>query len=345
MGETTVGIDLGSNTIKVIELVKLNNNKYKLLTSGLTASPPGGLLSESTIEQEAVAQAVKKLIRDAKISTNEVRVALPESQVFTFVIETPALSERELASSIQWEAEQYIPVPIDEVVLDWRILVQGKKENEKNQVLLVGAPKRVIEKYQRVLELSGLSPLSLETELIAASRALSASVPQLKTLMIINMGAGTTDFSILNEGVLLFTRSIATGGIAFTRAIKQDLQLEEGQAEEYKKTYGLEEDKLEGKVASALKPLIKSIVSEMQKGIGFFNEKFPNGKIDVALLSGGSSLLPGLVGFFAKELGIETQVGNPFTLVEIDTKTASNFTLAQSSIYTVATGLAMTEAE
>lgn len=345
MAETNVGIDLGSYSIKIVELVKIANNKFKLLGSGSIATPPGGLLTESEVEQEAVAQAVKKLIKDTKISNNEVRVALPESQVFTFVIETPALSERELASSIQWEAEQYIPIPIDEVVLDWRILVQGKKENEKNQVLLVGAPRRIIEKYQHVLELSGLSPLSLETELISASRALSASVPQLKTLMIINMGAGTTDFSILNEGILLFTRSISTGGIAFTRAIKQDLQLEEGQAEEYKKAYGLEEDKLEGKVAAALKPLTASIVSEMQKGIGFFNEKHPNGKIDVILLSGGSSLLPGLVPFFAKELGVETQVGNPLALVEVDTKATTNFTLAQSAIYTVATGLAMRENE
>lgn len=341
-GNTSVGLDLGSSSIKVVELTK-SGNKFKLINYGSTASPPGGLLSESQVEQEAVSEAIKKLIRDSKISTDEVRVALPESQVFTFVIETPALSERELASSIQWEAEQYIPVPLDEIVLDWKILVQGKKENEKNQVLLVGAPKRITEKYQHVLEMAGLSPLSLETELISASRALAASVPSLTSIMVVNMGAGTTDFSILSGGILLFTRSVGTGGSAFTRAIKQDLQLEEGQAQEYKKAYGLEEDKLEGKVAASLKPLLSSIIEEMKKGIGYFSERRPNTKLDVILLSGGSSLLPGLVPYFAGELGVETQVGNPFTLVDIDKNPNINLNMAEGSLYSVAMGLAMRE--
>lgn len=343
--KTSVGLDLGSNTIKVVEIAQLDKNKYKLLSSGSIASPPGGLLSESQLEQEAVAQAIKKLFKDAKISITEARIALPESQVYTFVIETPALSERELASSIRWEAEQYIPIPLNDVVLDWKILVQGKKETDKNQVLLVGAPTRITQKYQKILEMAGITPLSLETELISASRCLQASVPQLKTIMVVNMGAGTTDFSILDNGVLLFTRSIGTGGNAMTRAIMQDLSLEESQAEGYKKEYGIEEDKLEGKVAAILKPLLSSVIEEMKKGIGFFKEKRPDGKLEVILLSGGLSLLPGLVHLITEELEVETQVSNPLAFMEIDSKLVSQFTPQEASIYTVAIGLAMRETD
>ncbi len=338
----TVGLDLGSYTIKVVELSK-NNKKFKLENAGAIATPPGGLLSESKVEQEAVVQAIKKLFHDSKISSNEVRVALPESQVYTLVIETPPLSEKELASSIRWEAEQYIPIPLDEVVIDWRILIQGKKEGEKNQVLLVGAPKRIIDKYQAVSERAGLIPVSLETELISTSRALLSTVPQLPTIMVVNIGAGTTDFSILTQGILTFTRSIPTGGMAFTRALKQDLQLEESQAEEYKKAYGFQEDKLEGKAAAVLKPLMNSIAKELQKGIGFFKEKYPEQKINVVLFSGGSSALPGLIPFFAQELGIETQIGNPWVNVEIDSKLSQNFSQTEGALYAVATGLAMRE--
>ncbi len=343
MAQTNVGLDLGSNSIKVVELAKTGNKQFKLVNGGIIATPPASLFSESTIEQEAVSSAIKHLLKEAKINNNEVRVALPEAQVFTLVIETPPISEKELASSINWEAEQYIPMPLDEVVLDWKILVQGKKTNEKNQVLLVAAPKRVIEKYQYILDKADLNPLCLETELIATSRALMGSVPQLKNLMIVNMGAETTDFSLLNEGTLLFTRSVATGGLAFTRAIKQNLQLEESQAEEYKKAYGLEEDKLEGKVANILKPLVSSIVAELEKGVSFYHEKFPDRQIEVILLAGGSSLLPGLIPFIVDKLGIETQIGNPFSFVSIDNKLAPNFNLSQSAVYTVATGLAMRE--
>lgn len=341
--EVSVGLDLGTSTIKVVALTKVDKQKYRLLSVGSVACPPGGLLSESKIEQEAVAQAIKKLFKDVKISSSEVRVALPESQVYTFVIETPALSEKELTSSIRWEAEQYIPVPLDDVVLDWKILIQGKNANEKNQVLLVAAPKRITEKYQKVLELAGITPLSLETELISASRCLISTVPQLKTVMVVNMGGGTCDFSILDNNVLLFTRSVGTGGNAMTRAIMQDLSLEESQAQQYKKQYGLEKDQLEGKVAASLKPLIDSIIVEMQKGIAFFKEKHAKEKLDVVLLSGGLSLMPGLVSYLASELGVETQIGNPLTYVEVDKKNTSNFTPVESCVYTVAIGLAMRE--
>ncbi len=345
MSETTsVGLDLGSFTLKVVELAK-TGNKFKLLNYGSIAAPPGGLLSESPLEQEAVSQAIKKLFKDTGISLTEARVALPVSQVFTFVIETPALSERELSSSIRWEAEQYIPIPLDEVVIDWKILVQGTKENDKNQVLLVAAPKRVTEKYVKILEMAGITPLSLETEIISSSRSLIASVPSLATIMVVNMGASTVDFSILNNGILIFTRSVGTGGAAFTRALKQDLQLEESQAEEYKKQYGIEEDKLEGKVAASIKPLMNSIIEEMRKGIGFFQEKHPNSKLEVILLSGGLSLLPGLVYYITKELGVETQVGNPFAMMEVDKRISVNFSLNDGPIYTVATGLAMRQIE
>ncbi len=342
MSDIEIGLDLGSSSIKIAQLKK-NGSKFKLLSFASVASPPGGLLTESQLQLEAVAQTIKKLVKDLKLSSNEVRVSLPESKVFTFVIETPALSEKELASSIRWEAEQYIPVPLDEVTLDYKILTRGKSAEEKNQVFLVGALKRVTEKYQKVLEMAGVIPLSLETDLISASRALSLSVPQLTSIMIVNLGADTTDFSILNNGILLFTRSISTSGSAFTKAIRQELQIAEGQAEEYKKTYGILADKLEGKVAVVLKPLVASIIDEMRKGIAFFNEKNPSGKLQVILLTGGTSLLPGLVSHVAQELGIETQLGNPLNIIEIDQKVASQFNQSQIPVYTVALGLAMRE--
>lgn len=338
---TTVGIDLGSYAIKVVELLKFGS-KYGLLNYGVSATP-GGLLSDVAIEQQALSNTIKKLIADSKISNKEVSVALPESQVYTFVIETPALSEKELSSSIQWEAEQYIPVSLSDVVLDWKILYQGKNQTEKNVVLLVAATKKIIDKYQKILDKAGLVPKTLETEIISATRSLSLSVPTLKTIMVVNMGASTTDFSILSNNILLFSRSIGVGGLAFTKSIKQELQIEEGQAEEYKKAYGLDESKLEGKVFQALKPVVGTIIEELKKGVAFFKEKSPERRIDSIILSGGASLTPSLVSYFAKELEIETQIGNPFATVEIDANKFKNFNPAESTIYSVAVGLAMRE--
>lgn len=338
----SVGLDLGSHTIKVVEL-KRTGSTFTLVKAGMAPSSSGGLMSETDIELTGMSQTIKKLFKDNHISGNDVRVALPESQVYTFVIETPALSERELASSIRWEAEQYIPVPLEDVAMDWKILVRGQKENEKNLVLLVASAKRVIDKYQKVLENAGFSMSYLETELIAASRSLTAAVNQLKSIMVVNMGHSTTDFSILHDEILLFTRSIGIGGLALSRSLIDNLQLTEGQAQEYKKTYGLDENQLGGKVYKALIPLLDTVVAEMKKGLGFFHEKYPNDKLDVVLISGSTSLLPGLVPYLVRELGVEVQIPNPFAVVKVDDKIASSITQTDGAVYAVALGLAMRE--
>jgi type IV pilus assembly protein PilM len=166
-------------------------------------------------------------------------------------------------------------------------------------------------------------------------------MPAVKSLMIVNMGAETVDFSILNNGIILFTRSVNTGGMVFTRAIKQELALDDIQAEEYKKTYGFQHDQLDGKTYETLQPFIGSIVTEMKKGIAFYEEKNPNSKLETVLLSGGSSLLPGLLEHLAKELNIEVQIGNPWSAISLDNKITSQINQINTTIFTVATGLAL----
>jgi len=188
MSNTNIGLDIGSQQIKVVEIEKSANNRYHLVNLGLTSGSKGGLKTDSEQELEAIAVSIKKIFTEHKISHNRVRIAVPEAQVFTLVIETPPLSEKEMSMSIKWEAEQYIPLSLSDVILDWRILVQGQKEGEKNLVLLVAVPKRVVQKYQKVLEMAHLVPVSLETELIAASRALSVNVQKISSVMVVNMG-------------------------------------------------------------------------------------------------------------------------------------------------------------
>src|SRR6185437_13806964 len=151
MKSNTFGLDIGTTSIKVVSLERENNTTI-YTTSFKVPTPVQGLQSESPFDHQEMAQVINKLVIDAKITTNNVAIALPENHAFTKVIEMPLLSDKELANAIYWEAEQYIPVPLDSVTLAWSKLraVKSVLPEEKMQVLLVAAPKDLIQRYQTI---------------------------------------------------------------------------------------------------------------------------------------------------------------------------------------------------
>lgn len=337
------GLDIGSYTIKIVQLAK-SGNKYRLLSYGMVPTPRRGMYSDSDIDLQSVSEALKKLRNDTRIATDQVVIALPESHIFTRVIEMPALSDEELASAIKWEAEQYVPIPLTEVTLDWQVISRPKTPTpeSKMEILLVASPTKVISKYLKILQMADLRAVSVETEIIAIARSLVGNNPYSPTTLIVNIGAATTDLSIVRVGSIAFTRSIATGGTSLARSIAQDLGFELPQAEEYKKTYGLDETKLEGKVMQAMKPVFEIIVNEIKRALVYYQERKPDDSVKRVVLSGGSAKLPGMAVYLASVLGLEVQVGDPWFNIEKDQKIAT--ALAEDApFYSVAVGLALKE--
>lgn len=337
--KSMLGLDIGSHTIKLVEISQ-DNSGPSLLSAGAVATPPKALQSSVPADTEAIAVTVKKLVKDLAATTTDVNIALPESQVFTRIISVPQLSTRELTSAIKWEAEQYVPLPLDQVSVDFSIL-RDSRETGKNtmDVLLVACPKTLVEKYISILSMSGLTPVAMETEIIATSRALARSVPTSRHIMVVSLGAQTTDVAILRDGKLSFVRSIAAGGEAISRALAQGFGFELSQAEAYKRTYGVEADKLEGKILAAIKPILDTIVGELSRALTFYAEKYPEDKIATLLISGGTARLPGLVVYLAQSLNIEVQLANPF--VGLKRNPAFRTLETEGVVYTVAIGLAL----
>ncbi|MDO8451440.1 MAG: type IV pilus assembly protein PilM [bacterium] len=340
--KTSLGLDIGSKSIKLIELGK-DKGKIQLLAAGSTPTPQKSPGTTGTQEDTAsYASSIKKLIRDAGVRSRSVFLALPESQVFTRVIQMPALSERELASALRWEAEQYIPLPLTQVNMDFSVLRDAKETGTNTMdILLVASPKSLLEKYLGYVELAGLNALGVETEIIAISRALTASSKNVKTVMLFSFGAQTSDLAILRGGTIAFTRSISAGGDALTRALSQGLGLELVQAEEFKKTYGLEEQMLEGKILQAAKPIMEAISGEIRRSILYFEEKAPGEHVSIILLTGGSARMPGLVVYLAQNLGngIEIQVADPWIGIERDQRFA--VLDHQGPVFSTSVGLAL----
>lgn len=344
MAKINVGLDIGFSSIKAVSLVK-ERDQFKLVSLGSIPSPQPGILSENDTDLEALAGAIKKLFEAARIDQREVIIALPESRVFTRVIDDlPYLNDNELSSAIRYAAEEFIPMSLADVNLNWQVLVRsdGKNKNTRTVVLVIATPKTAVAKYMKVLEMSGLRPKALETEIIAVTRSLVGNNLFSPSTLIVQLGATTTDFAAVSKGLIWLTRSISTGGMALTRALAQHLNFEMNQAEEYKKVYGLMEDQLEGKVFEGLKPVVDIIAGEARRVIQAFDSKYPANPIKRVVLSGGGAKMQGLIIYFANILGLEVQGADPFFSIIKDKNIASKLS-QDAPTYSVAVGLALRE--
>jgi type IV pilus assembly protein PilM len=333
-----VGLDIGSKTIKIVELSK-EGSKFKLRASGVigyTGNPVEHMKSDK--EYSVMAEAIKKLHKEAKISSREIGIALPESQVYTRAVKFPLLTDSEIASAVRWEAEQYIPIPKEEAIIQHTIIEKQETASPPvTLVLLVAAPKVLVSKYAKVIEMAKLKLVVVETGLMSLTRSLA---PDNQTSMIVDFGARSTDIAISKNGQLVFSRSIPTAGDAFTRAVAQTLGIEGKQAEEYKKTYGLTIEALDGKVKAALDPIFRTVADEMKKAIYFYKTDSKGEKPQGVYLAGGTAAMPGIDSYFSKLLGINVAIGNPYLKVFVDPEAAKSLG-EYRPLYSVATGIAM----
>lgn len=344
MSKISVGLDIGFSSIKVVSLGRQSGG-FKLISLGSIPSPQPGMLSDAEEDLQSVAEAIKKLLTATQIQAQNVVAALPESKVFTRVIDDlPYLSDNELSSAIRYAAEEFIPMPLGDVNLNWQVLMRAdpKSKNAKTVVLAIASPKNAIDKYIKVLGLAGIRPKALETETIAVTRSLVGNNPFSPSTMIIQLGATTTDFAIVTKGLIWLTRSISTGGMALTRILSQHFNFEITQAEQYKKVYGLLEDQLEGKVLEALKPVVDIIVSEGKRVIQSFEAKYPQSAIKRVVLSGGGAKMPGFVVYLANSLALEVQEADPWYSIAKEKSLLSRLSQDGPS-YSVAVGLALRE--
>lgn len=334
------GLDIGTSSIKMVRLHR-KAGKYHLVALASAPSTTKGLLSEAETDLAALAEVIKKLHQEAKIGTKNVVSALPQDKVFTRIITVPKLSEEELNSALRWEAEQFVPIPLDEATLAHQIVGQIKQDGkEKTRVLLVAAPNRLIKKTVEVLKTAGLNPVSLETEIFSMARSLV--VPNSGAVMLVDLGAAATDLAVIENGQPVFVYSIGTGGEALTRAVAAGLDLGGAQAEAYKKAYGVDPQKLEGKLVQAIGPLVEKIAGEMSKAIQFYQSDGGEKKISRVILAGGTAGLPEVANLLAKKLNLEIQLGDPFEQLVKD-ELQAKIPVSQTFFYVIAVGLAMKE--
>ncbi len=344
MKSSSFGLDIGTSSMKMVWLSR-EKEVFEYISAYFAPTPPSGMQSESQLDHQEIAQVINKSVIQAKITTNNVNIALPENRVFTKVIDMPVLQDKELSNAIYWEAEQYIPAQLDAMNLDWSILRRPTDVNssQKMQVLLVAAPAQLVKRYQIILELAGLTLVTVETEILSVVRSVISKSTKV-TSLVMHIGSLSTSLAIIQDGIMVFNYSIPLGGVAMSRGIAADFGVSPTQAEEYKRTYGLSDKNFGGKVGRAIQPILNEILSEVRKSIAFYNEKYKNGSpISQILLTGGGASLPGIDLFLVQNIGIETVIANPWKILNIQNVPEAVSKLGAE--YAVAIGLALKEYE
>lgn len=332
------GLDLGNSSIKLAQLRELHG-RPTLVTYGDIEAPENLLASDSQVDQEKVADLIKQLADDAHATSKNVVAALPSSTSYTAIITTPKLSEKELEESIRYQADKYIPMSLDQVKLDWSV-VGEKPETDELDVLLVAAPNNLANKYLNIIQKAGLELLALEINPLAEARSLIPQNQDNTTVMIVDLGVIASDITIVTGHVPQLVRSVSVGSKALRRVVGQNLSLDETQADQFMKKFGLQQDKLEGQVFKTLKPVLDHVIEEINKSVQFFHERNPHQKIEKLILTGGTSALPGLPLFIANSTQLTVEIGNPWQNISYPTELQDN--LAGLSLnYATALGLAL----
>lgn len=341
MAAQIFGLDIGTTLIKAVQFQGDATN-LQLVAAGMTPTPARGLTSDAETDLQQVALSVRSLVREARVTTPLVVASLPESQIFTRVIELPVLTDTELQSAIKYEAEQYIPIPLSEVKLDYEVLSRpaAGQTNQKMEVLLVAAPTILVTRYLKLLDMVGLKPYALDTEITSTARALLGRETTPAVTLIIEIGAATTELSIVSGRKISLTRSLAVGGASFTRAVAQGLGFELAQAEQYKITYGLDSTDLEGKVGAAIKPIFDVIVNEAKRAVVYWAGKYPQSSIKRFILTGGSSKMAGSLEYLVQATGLEGLHGELWNGVTFGQHVPAQVR-ADSAFYATAAGLAL----
>lgn len=335
-----LGIDIGQNTVKVVSITTDAAGKMVLTAVGETKIPK--IESADKNRQKyltSLADSIKSLLSELKIKGKKVVVDLPENEVVSRLVRLPPLKDSEIMDALRFEAETFVPYPLDEVSIDYEIL--EKDEVGRLTIFVITAKNELINEQVKLFKMLGLELVALESPSVALRRIVKNSLKTVERVMVLDIGEKFSDIFSFNKGNVYFARSLPVGGESLTRAISLGLGLDMSSAEEYKKAYGIKEDQLEGKIRNVVLPVFNSISDEVRKVMALFTEDSGGKQVELLVLSGGGANLPGLAEELTKTLGIEVQVAQPFVNIDVS-KINSQYNLnTEGCRFSLAVGLSL----
>ena len=370
-----IGVEIGTSAIKVVVLKP--GSPPVLQHAVMTPTPIGSMRDGLVIEPQAVASELKRLLAQHRITNKHVVTAVPNQQAVTRNIMVPRMDAKELKEAIKWEAERYIPYPIDEVSLDFDVLddLPDAGEDSQIEVVIAAAPTEAIARQVEVLRLAGLEPTVIDLKSFSTLRALRGNLlgehltkstltgtnytEGGEVALVMEIGASSSVISLVRGDRMLMARNINVAADDFTTALQKAFDLDFASAEEVKIGYATattptedEEDLLNfdnareqyspARVFEVVRPVLGELITEVRRSMEFYRVQSGDIVIDRTFLAGGGAKLRGLAAAISDALGFRVEVASPWLTVQTDQASVdTGYLQTNAPEFTVPLGLAL----
>jgi len=338
--QSLVGLDIGSHTVKVVELEPQSNKTYKLTNWGISQPLAEAIVDGEIMDRQLVTDAISNLMESRGIKAKNVVAAVSGRAVIVKKITMNKLSPDDAKQAIYWEAEQHVPYDINDVSLDFNILGDAPNDDKQMQVLLVAAKKDMVMSFSDLIRESGLQPSVVDVDSFAAQNAIEANydfAPE-EVVAILNIGSEMTNINIVQSGVPYFTKDLQVGGNTFTEAAQRKFNL--SQAEAAAAVRGESGSGLE--VSPVIEQACEGIATALERAQAYLRTAGEAGNISRILLCGGSSMTPGVLEFLQRRFQAPTELVNPLNRIQYDPALfAGQDVMKVAPLLTVGIGLAL----
>jgi len=335
-----IGLDIGTSAVKLVELDETKGS-YRLKNFGIAKLPRETIVNGVVINADALIQAIKNLTTNLKINNTSMTVSISGHPVIIKKIVLPFMTEDELETVIETEAEQYIPFDMDEVNVDFQILGPNEENQEEIDIMLVAAKKVMVDEYTEIINSAGLKTKIIDIDVFAIENmfAINYSSDEKDIIALIDIGASVTNINIIKNGFSIFNRDIFLGGNLITEEIQKELSVSFEEAEILKTG-----EEIEGINSDLLRQTIEkgstSISREVQRTLDFFSGS-NYAEISHLYLSGGASKTAGLKEMIEKNLSCQVEFIDPFKDIEYNKKNFDTEYIKDVSLFAaVGVGLA-----
>lgn len=332
------GLDIGLSSLKVMQ-VRRDHKSMAVVGYGVTSFSPEVFKDGVLVDPETLAKATydmfnKHIVGD--ITTPRTNMAVPASKTFTRSMTLPKLKPKDLDAAVQLEAEQYIPVAVDDLYLDYSVVSETDKDME---VLVVAIPKKIVDSYVTFGRLLGLEIASIETTISAAGRLFMHAEQSDVPTVLIDLGSLSTDITIFDHG-LVVTGTVGGGGDSYTNLIAEKLGVTKQEAHVIKTKYGLGVSKKQKEIIEGLKPVLEQLLKEIRRMIRYYEERSnTEKKIAQIVTMGGGANMPGLSDYFTSALRLPVRMCDPWQHMDFAGLQPPN--TVEKSMYVTVTGLAL----
>ncbi len=310
--DSYLGVDIGSSGIKMVEFKK-EGNVARLFSYGFSEDKTLDVKDDWKSDKKRIVRVINEIWEKAGMTSKDVVASLPTFSVFSSVLNLANVSQKDIQGAVYWEAKKVVPLPLEEMILDWKKIENGDSDNKNLKVFLTGAPRVLVKKYIEIFKEAQMNLLSLETETFSLVRALLGN--DKSSVMLVEIGASTTDILVINKGIPVISRSMDIGGLTITKAIGNNLNIGIERAEQFKYDLGISlSENDQSVIPKTITETIAPIINEIKYTLNLFQSK-DNLQVDKVILTGGSAMLINLPAYLSKILDKQVIIGDPWARI------------------------------